>query len=313
MEKIPIGLVGTGRIAHDQHIPVILASNEFALVACTNRSGDVAGIETFYDIEKMQAVHPEIEAVTITAPTTVHYQAAKLALEAGKHVLMEKPPCATTAEMDRLVALAHDTKRTLFQTWHQREAPRVSCVRDWLKTRAVAGGRIVWKEDVSLCHPGQNWVWQPGGYGVFDPGINAISILTKILPCPVFVEKADLSFPADCDSPVAAEIVFRTDEGARIEASMNFKNNGPPIRDVFIDTNGGSIALVDAATKLVIDKKIQKMPKSFDDYYAEYTAIYRHFAELIADGASDVDVTPLRLVADVFLIARRHTVAPINK
>ena len=51
---------------------------------------------------------------------------------------------------------------------------------------------IIWHEDVHKWHPGQRWIWEPGGFGVFDPGINAFSIATKIFPGSLFVESADL-------------------------------------------------------------------------------------------------------------------------
>ena len=60
--------------------------------------------------------------------------------------------------------------------------------REWLRTRELRRGRITGKEDVHFWHPGQRWIFEPGGFGVFDPGINALSILTDILP-----READLS------------------------------------------------------------------------------------------------------------------------
>ncbi len=44
-------------------------------------------------------------------------------------------------------------------------------------------------------HPNQEWIWQAGGLGVFDPGINALSIITHILPRALFITKATLEFP----------------------------------------------------------------------------------------------------------------------
>jgi predicted dehydrogenase len=49
---------------------------------------------------------PEVDAVVIATPVPTHYALAKQALEAGKHVLVEKPPAMHAAEMDALVALA---------------------------------------------------------------------------------------------------------------------------------------------------------------------------------------------------------------
>ena len=47
-----------------------------------------------------------------------------------------------------------------------------------------------------------------GGFGVFDPGINAFSIATKIFPGTLLVSAAELSFPDGADTPIAAEIEF---------------------------------------------------------------------------------------------------------
>jgi predicted dehydrogenase len=49
---------------------------------------------------------PELDAVVIATPVPTHYALAKQALEAGKHVLVEKPPAMKGSEMDELVALA---------------------------------------------------------------------------------------------------------------------------------------------------------------------------------------------------------------
>ena len=54
------------------------------------------------EFEEMLA-DPELEAVVIATPVPTHYALAKQALEAGKHVLVEKPPAMKGAEMDELV------------------------------------------------------------------------------------------------------------------------------------------------------------------------------------------------------------------
>ena len=51
---------------------------------------------------------PELEAVVIATPVPTHYALAKQALEAGKHVFVEKPPAMRGAEMAELVALAEE-------------------------------------------------------------------------------------------------------------------------------------------------------------------------------------------------------------
>ena len=65
--------------------------------------------------------------------------------------------------------------------------------------------KVTWKEDVRHWHPGQEWIWEPGGFGVFDPGINALSIVTKILPEPIFADSATIEVPANTATPIAAQ------------------------------------------------------------------------------------------------------------
>ncbi len=116
--------------------------------------------------------------VSICTPPQAHFEAALTSLRAGKHVMLEKPPAATTRQIALLAEEAARRNLTLFQTWHSRFAAGVDAAREWLRTRKLVSGRIIWKEDVHHWHPGQKWIWEPGGFGVFDPGINALSVLT---------------------------------------------------------------------------------------------------------------------------------------
>ena len=56
---------------------------------------------------------PEVEAVVIATPVPTHYSLAKQALQAGKHVFVEKPPAMRGEEMEELVALAEERELTL--------------------------------------------------------------------------------------------------------------------------------------------------------------------------------------------------------
>ncbi len=309
MAMFRVGLIGIGKVARDQHIPVLSANPHFELVACTSRNNRVETVANFSTVEEMLAACPQLDAVVVCSPPQVHYEAAKRALLAGKHVFMEKPPCATTAELGRLTQLARIHKRTLFQTWHLRYAPRVDDAKRWLKERKVLGVRIVWKEDVRQWHPGQSWIFQAGGFGVFDPCINALSVLTKILPEPVFVESAEHFVPENCQAPIAADLVLRTDSGARISAAFDFLYSGDPIWDIEVQTDTQTLKLSLAATVLSIGGRRLEFPPHEDGIHAEYVPLYRRFAELIAAGESEIDSTPFRLVADAFLAGKRTQVA----
>lgn len=306
MARIRIGLVGIGKIARDQHIPVISASPGFRLLCGVNRGAPVDGIPTYSTLDEMLAVGPDVDAVVIATPTPNHYPTARQALMVGKHVLMEKPPCSTIMELAQLTRLSRRLKRSFFPSWHLRYAPRVAAAKSWLKTRMVQSGRIIWKENVADSHPGQNWIWQSGGYGVFDPGINALSVLTDVLPEAVFAEAADLYFRPGQECPSAAEVRLRTESGAIIQASFDFYYQGPTSWNIGFTTDRGDLHLNAAATSLTIDGVLTETSAPETGMYAEYAALYARFAELIASGESEVDADPLRLVADIFLVARHH-------
>ena len=93
MSRHRIGIIGLGKIAHDQHLPVITKSADFELAAIVSRRGlTVQGVPTFGSAADMYAAVPELDVVALCTPPGAHFQGARGALEAGKHVLLEKPP-----------------------------------------------------------------------------------------------------------------------------------------------------------------------------------------------------------------------------
>src|ERR1700722_13545030 len=125
MQAIRMGIVGVGKIARDQHIPRIAANPAFQLVAIASRHGSVAGVANFPSLEAMLAGAPDLDAVAICTPPQTHYDMARQVLNAGRHVLMEKPPCASLLQLEHLVQLARAAARSLYQTWHWQHAPAV--------------------------------------------------------------------------------------------------------------------------------------------------------------------------------------------
>jgi D-galactose 1-dehydrogenase len=309
MAQIGIGIIGVGKIAVDQHIPALLAEPAFSLRATANLvPADIAGAENVSDYRALLAM-PEIEAVAICTPPQVRHTIARACLEAGKHVLIEKPPAASLSELIDLTEAASDAGVTLFTAWHSQYNTAVDVAAAELVTRTVTSLAISWKEDVRHWHPGQAWIWRAGGFGVFDPGINALSILTRILPRALFVTRADLAFPSNCDAPIAAELTFAQSGGAdddTLSAVFDFRQTGPQTWDIEIETRDGmTLKLSSGGTKLMINGTM-----AVDEAPAEYPAIYARFADLIAARASLVHDAPFRLVADAFMLGRRSTVEP---
>ncbi|NDW07567.1 Gfo/Idh/MocA family protein [Jiella pacifica] len=305
MAPVKLGLVGIGKIARDQHLPSLSRSADFDLIAAASRNAGVDGIANFSSSGEMLAAMPEIAAVSLCMPPQARHQVAAEALAMGKHVMLEKPPGATLSEVEQLAGLAASNGVSLFATWHSRHAPGVEPARDWLKGRRIRKVTVTWKEDVRHWHPGQDWIFEPGGLGVFDPGINALSIVTRILPFPIWLTGAELTFPENRQAPIAADLAFAGPSGEAVEAVFDFRQTGLQTWDIVVETDGGTLKLSMGGAKLFVDGEERGLGPE-----AEYGGLYARFAELIAAGQSEVDLSPLRHVADAFLLGRRAVTEP---
>lgn len=299
---IRLALIGIGKIARDQHLPAIAADPAYALAAAVSRNAHVDGVPNFHDIEALIASGLAIDAVSIATPPLGRHVIAAAALAQGWHVMLEKPPGATLGEVRALAP----GDRTLFTSWHSRQAAGVAAARAWLADRQIVKARIDWREDIRHWHPGQDWILAPGGLGVFDPGINALSIATAILPGRLHVEQARLDFPANRGAPIAASLMLKHGE-TPVALELDFLQTGPQSWDIAIETDSGTLTLHDGGARLDIDGAAQTLPDS-----GEYPGLYRQFADLIASGRSDIDLTPLELVADAFLIGEHRQVAAFD-
>lgn len=303
--KTKVALVGIGKIAVDQHVPALAASPDFELAATISRQGSVDGVEAFTDFATFLAARPDVPIVSLCLPPVPRFAYAEAALLAGRHVMLEKPPGATLAEVHRLEALAREKGLTLFTTWHSRMARAVAAAKAWLADKTVIRAHITWREDVRKWHPGQDWVFEPGGMGVFDPGINALSILTEILPDPVHLVDAFLEVPENRQTPIAARLTF-TDH---VTADFDWRQEGPQTWDIEINTNKGPMALRMGGNLL----EVSGQPVAGDaDIMGEYPALYARMGDLLRAGTSDVDLSPMVHVADALSLGRRQTVAAFH-
>jgi D-galactose 1-dehydrogenase len=299
---ITLGIVGFGKIARDQHVPAILGDGRFKLHSIADTAAGAAPVPRHANVEALLAADDSPQAVAVCTPPQARYAVARHALERGRHVLLEKPPTATLAELEDLRAAAARAGVTLFCAWHSQFASAVAPSREWLAQRKLSRVRITWREDVRVWHPGQRWLWEPGGFGVFDPGINALSVAARILPKPLFVRDALLAFPENCATPIAADLALTDTDGTPIAVSFDFLQTGPQTWDIEVTTDAGSLLLSQGGARLAIDGRDVRLGPN-----AEYPALYAHFADLIASGKSDADEMPLRLVADASLLGRRRS------
>ncbi|GAA3859932.1 Gfo/Idh/MocA family oxidoreductase [Celeribacter arenosi] len=309
MAKRKIALAGIGKIAIDQHIPTLAQSSDWELAAAVSRHHKVEGVPNFTDFAQMLDAHPDIDVVSLCMPPVPRFDYAKAALEAGRHVMLEKPPGATLSEVFALENMAAARGLTLYTSWHSRSARFVPAAKAWLQGKRIDSFAVTWKEDVRKWHPGQDWVFEPGGMGIFDPGINALSIVTEILPDPIHLRSATLDFPANRDTPIAARLDFVHPHGAKVSAEMDWDHQGDDVWDIVAVTDAGTLALRNGGAVMEIDG----VPKGDEAGLAgEYPALYAHMADLVAQGRSDVDLAPMLHVSDALTLGKRNTVSDFD-
>lgn len=301
-----IAIIGLGKIAVDQHIPAITTNSKFKLVAGVSRNATLPDVPNFKTLRELLDSNVRIDCVAICTPPSVRLALATEALKAGLDVLIEKPPTPTLGELFAMQAFAAKKKRVLYATWHSRMNDAVEQARRLLKGKRVATLKITWREDVRHWHPGQEWIWQTGGFGVFDPGINALSILTRIMPHEVFVESAVLETPANKATPIAAQIKFKHGDGGACDmrADFDWRQTGEQTWQIEIVTEDAlHLNLLKGGTVLEVGGKVM-----LEAQMEEYPLIYKHFAKLLKARTSDIDASPLQLVCDCFMLGQPKVV-----
>jgi predicted dehydrogenase len=143
-ERLRWGVLSTARIGRTKVIPGIAAAEHCEVVAIASR--DAAAAEQVAGVLGIPRVHgsyeallddPTVDAVYIPLPNHLHAPWAIAALEAGKHVLCEKPLALTAAEAERMIEASERADRRLMEAFMYRLHPSWVAVR-----RMLADGRI---------------------------------------------------------------------------------------------------------------------------------------------------------------------------
>lgn len=303
--RLKIILVGVGKIARDQHLPTIAVDNRFELVATVGLDEREAlrNIPFYSQMSEAFECHPNIEAVVLCTPPKSRYALAVEAITAGKHVFLEKPPAVGIAQAAAMMQLARECNVTLFTAWHSQFAAGVEPAGQWLADQAVISVKISWKEDVRRWHPGQDWIFEPGGMGVFDPAINAFSIATAILPQSFSFTDGTMNFPSNRKAPISARLRYADSFGAPVDVELDFLQQGDEQWTIDVLTPQDSLCLSRGGELLSINGRVQHVePQS------EYAAMYDRFIQCVEQGEQHADIQPLVHVADAFILSDRQIV-----
>jgi predicted dehydrogenase len=313
-----IGLIGYGEIGRLQHVRILASPptrHTFRLVAVADPrlphdlrlSHGGLDVTCHADYRELLA-RRDIDAVSVCTPTQTHYCIAAHALRAGKDVLLEKPPTMTVEELLRLQEIASGGGRVLYTAFHAIHHRAIEEVRARLATAEVTTVQIVWREDWRKWHSDQHWPWQAGGGGVFDPGINALSVLCYVLPdVTLEVTSAEFLVPSDADTPGTVKINFAFPNGSG-QAFFNWLDETEEVWNITFTTKGDQIYLIENLSTL---KKNGVVCVAEQDE-EEYVGVYERFSQLLAQRTSAVSTAELKFIENASHIATRHTVGPVH-
>ncbi len=192
MNKARIAVLGTGAIVREYHLPALLANPRAELVALGNLHAASLeplarqhGIKQTYTDYNQLAADADIDAVVNALPNYLHAPVSIAMLQAGKHVLCEKPMALNVAEAEAMLAASEAAERTLMiaHPWRSSEAYR------WLRGVVQAGtlGRVFrLRAHAVLAGSGpaaDSWFVQPklaGGGALTDIGLHAVDTIAFV-------------------------------------------------------------------------------------------------------------------------------------
>ena len=136
------GILGTGGIAASQTSD--LNDNGFTVTAVGSRTQQSAdafaakwGIATAHPSYEALVDDPNVDAIYVSTPHPFHYENALLALNAGKHVLVEKPFVMNAAQAREVVELAEEKNLVVLEAMWTRYLPHMVRIRELLKAGAL--------------------------------------------------------------------------------------------------------------------------------------------------------------------------------
>jgi predicted dehydrogenase len=223
------GVLGAARI--NQHVLEGAAlAEDVSVVAIAARDRDRAqvqadtfGIGTVYGSYDELLADPEVEAVYIPLPNALHVEWSVRALEAGKHVLCEKPLARTEAEARRAFAVARAADRLLMEAFMWRHTPQTKRLRELLDNgsvgrlrtvRATFGFRLEREGDVRLSR-------ELDGGALMDVGCYCVSAARLVAGEPVHVRAEQVVGGDGVDVRLAATMRFADEVLAVIDCALD--------------------------------------------------------------------------------------------
>jgi len=231
---IRIGVIGTGAISQVVHVPIFAEREDVDLLAVADADVHKAealserfGVPLVLDSEALIR-HPDVDAVVICTPNHLHEEMAIAALEAGKHVFVERPLATTSAGAARVIEVAERTGRALVTGMPHRFRPGVVALRSFIAgaelgdvyavrgswmTRPVPSARPSWRQDRAVA----------GGGALIDLGVPALDLCLWLIDFPAMKRVSCVTSPVGSGVEDAATLMAETVDGVALTLEVSNK------------------------------------------------------------------------------------------
>ncbi|RLK48916.1 Gfo/Idh/MocA family protein [Microbacterium telephonicum] len=296
------GILATGGIAHAFTSDLRTAGLTVAAVG-SRRAEAAADFAREYDIPHAHGSYedlvadPDVDIVYIATPHPSHAENAILALEAGKHVLVEKPFTLTGDEAQRVADVARANGLLAMEAMWTRYLPHMVRIREILAAGTIGEVRAVFADHtqkISTDPTHRLNALELGGGALLDLGIYPISFAWDILGAPVAVSARGRLADTGADAEVAT---IATHAGGALSTSISSSRAAGPNVATVLGTDG----------RIEIDRTwycpttfqviahggtvIEQYTSEVDGRGMQYQALYAE--QLVAEGRTDSALLPL--------------------
>lgn len=229
MSTLNWGLLSTARI-NGAILDSMPTASDGRVLAVASRSMETAqayaterGIPRAYGHYADLLADPDIHIIYNSLPNHLHAEWTMRALQAGKHVLCEKPFALSVAEVEAMFAAAHQHGRVLAEAFMYRHHPKIKHAKHLLESGTIGEPRFMRAAfSFTLERPG-NYRWEPGAGGgaLWDVGCYPVSLIRYLFGAPTRVHGWQARTPSGVDESFVGMMEFEAGRVAQFDCSFN--------------------------------------------------------------------------------------------
>lgn len=234
MKKLRWGILAAGGIADRRTIPGLMQADNAELTAVMEVNMDFAesirakyGAKRAYDSEETLLADPEVDAVYIASPVWLHASQARLAADAGKHILLEKPLALNVQEAEQIVEHCRARGVQIAAGFAMRFGSYVNAMKEAISARKI-GDVVSCYAHFTCWYPDMENAWRQskatsGGGALMDMGMHCIDLIQYVTGSPVkqvaaFDDTQTFRYEVEDSSMV----MMRLQSGAHCVVQSNF-------------------------------------------------------------------------------------------